>query len=164
MLRYFQGSPRLSQKAIENREEDLRRAEAERGLGDAISAFLLVVGTLTILLFTIHTVNQYFGDEERYRFLENEVDEFNALMNFLRDLIQGWVLGGIAIGASWLVARSLLRWTRDDEYVTVGTGEPEAMDARVARAQEGAVGEADNAKGSPGYRGPEATRGTTAQR
>ena len=164
MLDYFQGSPRLSKKAIENREEDLRKAEAERGLGDAISAFLLVIGALTILLFTIHTVNQYFGEEERYRLLENEVDEFNALMNFLRDLIQGWALGGIAIGASWLVARSLLRWTRDDEYVTVGTGQAEAADARVARSQDGDVGTADNAKGSPGYRGREATRGTNAQR
>jgi hypothetical protein len=186
MLRYFQG-PRLSQKAIENREEDLKRVQGERALGDGLSAFLFVLGLLTILFFTIQTVNEYFGERELFEELENgsaasgantsgatgseggeatgfDGDEFYALMNFLRDLLEGWALGGILIGASWLVARSLLRWIRDDEYVSVGTGQEEAMDARVARNQDGAVGSADGAKGSPGYRGREATRGTGATR
>lgn len=162
MLDYFVNKPRLSQKAIENREEDLERVQAERSLGDAISAFLFVIGVLTLLLFTIHVFNNYFGEEERYNTLENEFDEFNAMMNFLRDLVEGWALGAICIGASWLVARSLLRWTRDDEYVSVGTGQVEARDARVAEAQEGGVGTATEAQGSPGYRGPEGTADTDA--
>lgn len=168
MLRYFQASPRLSEKAIENRKEDLARLQAERGLGDAISAFLFVVGLLTILFFTIQTVNEYFGERELYRELESgaatpgaadevlgfDGDEFYALTNFLRDLMEGWVLGGIAIGAAWLVARSLLRWTRDDEYVTVGSGAPEAVDARVT--DEPSAGAATATRGSPGYRDTDA--------
>jgi hypothetical protein len=137
--------------------------QAERALGDAISAFIFVVGMLTLLFFTIHVVNVYFGEENRYNLLENEFDEFTALMNFLRDLVQGWALGGIAIGVSWLVARSLLRWIRDDEYVSVGTGQAEAADARVAR-QDGDVGTVVGARGSPGYSGPQGTAGTDAVR
>lgn len=118
-------------RGMANRRDDAERVRGERGLGDTISAALMLSGIAVMAIYAIHYFNQYFGAEDRWTAISDNADDFTALMNLLRDLAEGFGIGLLLIGLSWVVARTLLRWTRDDDYVTVGTGREEARADRV---------------------------------
>ena len=125
----------VTRRGFRKTKEDLERLEKERRVGDTLSALLFAFGLLVIAIFTIHEIDRYFGDFARgpnapdrslWDQISDNADASSALFAFLKDLAQGWGLGLGLIGLSWLTARSLLRMTGDESYVTVGTGQPEA--------------------------------------
>ena len=120
-----------------DQQEDLERAERERRIGDVLAAILFAAGLLLIAFWTAHQVDIYFGDYDQWGTVSNRADESSALFSFLSDLLLGISLGLGLVGLSWLTARSLLRTTPDDEYVSVGTGQPEAAQKRATRGVSG---------------------------
>jgi hypothetical protein len=122
-------------RATENIREDAERVRAERRLGDMLSGALLFSGILVMVLYALHYLNEYFGAEDRWDAIADGADDFTALTNLLRDLAEGFGIGMLLIGLSWVVARTLLRMTRDDNYVTVGTGRAETTADRVTRRE-----------------------------
>lgn len=139
----------VTRRGFRDTEEDLERLKKERAAGDVLSAILFAFGLLVIILVTAHQVDRYFGDFERipggsdnsrWEQIAENADESSALFALLADVASGWALGLALIGLSWLTARSLLRMTSDESYVTVGTGQPEAAAEAVREGGARAAG------------------------
>jgi hypothetical protein len=129
----------VTRRGFRQQKEDLERLEKERKAGDTLAAILFAAGLFVMSVFIVHYIDLYFGDSEQWAAIADRADDSTALFAFLKDISTGVALGLALIGLSWLTARSLLRLTSDDEYVTVGTGQPEAR--RVEGVEEDIVAE-----------------------